>query len=326
MKKKNMLRLPFCNSTVCFFLLWCFSFGINHVSAQCFSSSGNPVGGSQNMGSLDPQVWTIMGFSRYGYFDRYFEGDQESDLSVLKNADYIYSGMLVGYGLNYRLSLEMELGYFFHKTKRYVIPEDYELKGYGWSNTLISAKYRLLQNQAAGLSWSLSGGLKIPFSRQLKSVDHVRLPFDIQPSTGAFGAVIQSFLVQQNSFTGMRYFLYNRLDVNGKSREGYRYGTSVTSALFISRHLIKTSSWPVSITLIGQFRNEYRDYNRLKGELETSSGSVKFFASPQINFAIHDVWNLSVILDIPVYQYYNNIQLAESYTIGLSVARIITPY
>lgn len=296
------------------------------VHAQCFSSAGTPVGGSQQMGMLDPKVLTLSGFFRYGYFDRYFEGDQVSDVDLIKNADYTFGGTLLSYGLSSRIGLEAELGYFGHKTKRYRMPEGYSLSGSGWSNTLVSAKFKIWQHPVHNLAWSVSSGLKIPFSRHLKAVNHVRLPFDIQPSTGAFGGVLQSYLVYQNSFTGFRYFLYNRFDLNGQSLEEYRFGPSLTTSLFISKHLIKTSSWPVSLTLIAQIRSEYHGSNTLHGVPENSSGSFKTFLSPQINLAFHDLWNLSVLADLPVYQYYNHIQLAERFSLGFSLTRIISPY
>lgn len=322
---KSMWRLRYCKI---FFLTTCCLLlsAARPLMSQCFSSSGNPVGGSQNMGALEQGVVTVMAFGRYGYFNRYFEGSQESEVDIIDYADYSYGGLLTAYGVTYRLSLEAELGYFGNKTKRYSFPDGYRLRGSGLSNALLSAKYRVWNHAEKNLAWTLSAGLKLPFSRTLQSQNHVRLPFDIQPSTGAFGLAMQSFLVHQNSFSGMRYFFYNRLDVNGRSRDGYRYGPSLTTSIFVSKHLVKTSSWPVSFTLITQFRNEYKAYNYIYDQREDSSGSFRFFFTPQLNLAIQDVWNVSIMLDLPVYQHYNHIQLAENFSAGVSLTRIISPY
>ncbi len=67
----------------------------------------------------------------------------------------------------------------------------------------------------------------------MQYIDNVRLPFDLQSSTGAFGVAIQSYLMKQNSFNGMRYFMFNRIDINGTSKDGYHYGPSIVNAVFI---------------------------------------------------------------------------------------------
>ena len=291
------------------------------VGAQCFSSSGNPVGGSQNMGTLDKSVLSCIGFFRSSLSDRYFEGSQESSIDILKNANFNYAGTLLAYGLKQGLTLEMETGYFINKTKNYNIPAGYSLRGYGLSNALISTKLQVYNNMEKSIGWSASAGLKIPFKRNLQYIDNVRLPFDVQASTGAFGLAIQSYLMKQNSFSGMRYFMFNRVDINGTSKDGYHYGPSIVNALFISKHLIRTSGWPISITLIFQVRNEIHQQNRLWSEPEESSGSIKLFASPQVNFSLHELWNLSILTDIPVYQYFNHIQLADRIALGVSLTR-----
>jgi len=291
------------------------------VGAQCFSASGNPVGGSQNMGTLDKGVLSSIGFFRSSNSDRYFEGSQESSVDILKNANYNYAGAILAYGIRQGLTLELEGGYFINKTKNYKIPQGYSLRGFGMSNALISAKIQILNNMEKSLGWSASAGLKIPFSREMQSINNVRLPFDLQASTGAYGVALQSYLMKQNSFTGMRYFMFNRIDVNGTSKDGYHYGPGFVNSLFVSKHLIRTSGWPVSITLIFQLRNEIHQQNSIWDEPEISSGFVKIFASPQVNFSFHETWNLSILTDIPVYQYFNHIQLAERFAIGISLSR-----
>ncbi|MCK5705158.1 MAG: hypothetical protein KAI29_28600, partial [Cyclobacteriaceae bacterium] len=74
-------------------------FNAKPLGAQCFSSSGNPVGGSQNMGTLEKGVLSCIGFYRSSFSDRYFEGSSESGIDILKNANYNYSGSLLAYGL-----------------------------------------------------------------------------------------------------------------------------------------------------------------------------------------------------------------------------------
>ncbi len=278
---------------------------------QCFSSAGNPVGGSGNMGTLDKRTLSIVGFYRHSLSDRYFEGDRLSEMDIIKNANYNYLGALLAYGVTDKFTLETELGYFINKTKHYSIPEGYSLKGFGLSNASLSAKYQVFYNPEKKVEFSASAGIKFPFSTNSQVINNVRLPFDLQPSTSTLGAVFQTYLIKQHSYTGMRYFLYNRLEMNAYNRDGYRYGNTFTTSVFISRHLIRTSNWPVSGTVIVQLRNEIRGRSYIHDMIEPSSGSFKFVVSPQLNLAFVEKWNLSFLVDIPVYQYYQNLQLAD---------------
>jgi hypothetical protein len=281
------------------------------VSGQCFSSSGNPVGGSGNMGCLDKNTLSIMGFYRHSVSDRFYQGSKRSEVELIRNANYNFLGTLFAYGLTNKLTLETELGYFINKTKNYSNPADYSLTGYGLTNSLVSGKYQIYYNPVKKIEYSASLGLKIPFSLNSQTVDNVRLPFDLQPSTSTMGAVFQSYLIKERSYTGMRYFLYNRVEINGTNRDGYRYGNVFINSIFVSKHLIRTSNWPVSGTLILQLRNETRGRSFVSETVEPASGSVKFFLAPQVNFALHDKWYFSVMMDVPVYQYYQYIQLAD---------------
>lgn len=284
---------------------------------QCFSSAGNPVGGSGNMGTLDKRTLSMVAFYRHSLSDRYFEGSHLSEVDIIRDANYNFLGSLFAYGITNSLTIEAELGYFINKTKNYKIPDGYSLTGFGLSNAVVSAKYQIFYNSEKNIEFSASAGIKFPFNINSKEVNNVRLPFDLQPSTSSIGAVFQTYLIKQDSWNSMRYFLYNRMEVNAVNKDGYRYGNTLTNSVFISRHLIRTSNWPVTGTIIIQLRNEIRGRSFIDDEVEPSSGSVKFYVSPQLNLAIVEKWNLSFLVDIPVYQYYNNFQLADK--VGFAV-------
>lgn len=324
MRKLNLLKSVCSNKSFLLFLLPLLLFP-GMVQGQCFSSAGTPVGGSENMGVLQKNTLTITAFYRHHLSDRYFEGSELIQDGAIKNARYNYVGSIIAYGITNRLTAEAELGYFIDKTKYYRVPEGYTLRGRGLNNALLSGKYQLYYDPVKKWEYSLALGVKLPFSLDGRRIDDVRLPYDLQPSTSTFGAVLQSYLIHQKSFTGMRYFLYNRIEWNATNREGYRYGPSMTNAVYVSRHLIRTSSWPVSGTLILQLRNEIRGRSFIHEEIEPSSGSVKFFLTPQINLAFVEKVNLSFMMDIPVYQHYRNIQLADRVAFTIVLNKPIAP-
>jgi len=74
-------------------------------------------------------------------------------------------------------------------------------------------------------------------------------------------------------------------------------------------------------TTILQIRNEIRFKNRRESDPVEASGGVIFFLSPQINYSIKETWNISVMGDLPVYQYLNGIQLGTKFGITFGLAR-----
>jgi hypothetical protein len=306
------------NKTILPFL-FLFGLCVDHAPAQCLSSV-NPVGGSNNLLVLEKQSLRIISFYRYNYGNQYFEGDKHSDFNLIKNANYNYAGCIIGYGLANKVTVETELGYFFNKTQHYNIDPAYALRGNGFSNAIISVKYGLLKNDIKRFFISSSLGAKIPFSTRPISRDGVELPVEVQPTVGAFGTVVQLFMVKEQPVTGTRYFLTSRMEINARNNQDYKLGTSIFTSFFFSKHLM--FSWlKGDWTMILQLRNEVRNKDKTVNGLKESSGSTIFYLAPQINYFIKEKWNVSLMLDLPVYQHFNGIQLATKYGISLNLAR-----
>jgi hypothetical protein len=290
-----------------------------NAGAQCLSSV-NPVGGSANLLVLEKNSIRVIGFYRFNYGDRYFEGSSRSDFDLIRNANYNYAGTILGYGVAHKVTLETELGYFINKTQNYNTDPQYSLKGTGFSTGVLSVKYSLFKDDDKRLFVSPGLGVKIPFSTKPLYRDGVELPVEVQPTLGAFGLVIQGFIVKEQPITGIRYFLTGRMEVNSRNRQEYRLGTSVFTSFFISKHLMfpwLKGDW----TAIFQLRNEIRGVDRTMAGVKESSGSTIIYLVPQINFFIKEKWNVSLMTDLPVYQHFNGIQLATRYGITLNFAR-----
>jgi hypothetical protein len=292
---------------------------INNASAQCLSSV-NPVGGSNNLLVLESNSLRVISFYRYNFGNQYFEGDEHSDFNLIKNANYNYAGTIIGYGLFNKATIETEIGYYFNKTQNYNLEPAYSLRGSGFSNAIISMKYGLLKNNDKRIFISSSVGAKIPFSRYPISRNGVELPVEVQPTIGAFGTVIQLFIVKEKPISGMRYFLTGRMEINSANRQEYKLGTSFFTSFFLSKHLM--FSWlKGDWTAIMQVRNEVRNKDKTINGWKESSGSTIFYMSPQLNYTIKEKWNVSVMIDLPVYQYFNGTQMATKYGISMNLAR-----
>lgn len=298
---------------ICFFVfilsspLW--------LDAQCLSSV-NPVGGTDNLLVLEKNSWRVISFYKYGQGHQYYEGTRRSDFDFINRAYYNYLSAIIGYGLTSKLTVEVESGYFFNKTQDYNLEPAYSLTGKGLSNAVILFKHSLLTEPVKRIYITGAIGAKIPFSRELKwSENNVKLPVEVQPTLGAYGAVFSTSFVKESSGTGMRYFLTNRVETHAPNREDYRPGTSVYNALYVSKHLMQPwlkDNW----TAILQLRNEIRIPDKVKGEIKKSSGSNLFFLAPQLNYVYKEEWYLSGMVDIPFYQDFKGTQLGAG--VGLT--------
>ncbi len=297
----------------------------SQLQAQCFASPGNPIAGSTNLGILDKGTARSIGFLQYNLMNRYFEGSKRSDYSpagAISSAHYIYAGFSLGYGLSNKFTLEAEAGYFLNRTQDYKYI-DYSLRGHGFSNAIISAKYNVYQDLPRNLELTLSAGALLPFSTRPQVVDGVELPIGVQPSTGNYGMVLQSFFVKEFDVGSVRLILTNRYENNfTENQQGYRFGDSFISTLFLSKHLAnRWTRLTKDFTFILQTRHEHRSRSTRNGREVDYSGHRLVFVAPQLNYNLGMIWNFSVMLDIPVYQYFNGIQLANSHLITFSVAR-----
>jgi len=280
----------------------------------------NPVGGSNNLLVLEKQSLRVITFYRYNYGNQYFEGDNRSDFNLIKNANYNYAGSIIGYGLANKITIETELGYFFNKTQNYNLEPAYTLRGSGFSNAILSVKYSLFKNDSKRFFISSSLGAKIPFYTNPIYRDGVQLPIEVQPTVGAFGTVVQLFLVKEKPVNGIRYFVTGRMELNSRNNQDYKLGSSIFTSFFFSKHLM--FSWlKGDWTTILQIRNEIRNKDKTVNGWKESSGSTIFYFAPQINYTIREKWNVSIMVDLPVYQNFNGTQLATKYGMSLNFAR-----
>jgi len=287
--------------------------------AQCFSSA-NPIGGSANLLVLDKNTFRFISFYRYALSNYYLEGHSRSEFDQVNKANYNYFGTILAFGLFQKITLESEWGYYGNKTYIFSSPPGYSLKGSGFYNTVISGKFRITTDYAKRFYISGSLGAKIPLTFQPREDNGITLPVDLQPSTNAFGGVAQLYVVKENSESGMRYFLISRYEYNLSNKNEYQLGHSIFSSIFISKHL--PDHWiPGDWTTIIQLRNEVRTKNKREGIAEESTGGCIFYISPQVNYSIQEIWNVSIGFDIPVFQYFNGTQLANNYALTISFSR-----
>jgi len=307
--------------------------------AQCFTSPGNPIGGNVNMGVVKKDMLRIAGFYKYSYSGRYFFGDElytKDEGKTFSEAYYDYVGGSFSYGLTNKLTLESEFGYFIDKTRVFRYPE----VGYGFSNGILSAKYNIYNNYDKRFEFTASAGAKIPLRHTAQANEGVSLAPEAQSSAGAYGLVFKTFLIKEIPFSALRFFLISQYDHNFPSipdfydKKKYIFGQALTTSFFVTKHFHMppalewlSHNWTGILQVRHEFkgRNQYLQKDMPDAEWKTvpNSGSNVFFLSPQLNYTLKEIWNFSVMADIPLYQHYNMKQMATDYAFSINVTRDI---
>ncbi len=295
------------------------------ATPQCLSSV-NPVGGTESLLVLEKKSLRVISFYRYGQGNKYFARDSHSDfINLIDKAYYNYLSVSIGYGLLKRLTLEAEIGYYANKTQVYSTQPEYTLTGRGMSNLTFMPKLNVYTNHVKRIYASVGIGVKVPFSRDMQVVDNVQLPVEIQPTLGAYGVTANATLVKENPEKGWRFFVTNRTEIHGKNKLGYKMGSAVFNSVYASKHLMfpwLNGDW----TTIVQLRQEIRTRDiKIGGGEKESSGGMLFFIVPQLNYVAFGKWNLSAMVDIPIYQYFNGTQLGAGLGATLSISRVFKP-
>ncbi|MBN2519231.1 MAG: hypothetical protein JXB17_01900, partial [Bacteroidales bacterium] len=262
----------------------------------------------------------FISFYKFGVGKHYYEKDKRSDFNLISRSYYNYASSIIGYGITNKITLETEMGYFLNKSQEYNTTPVYTLTGKGFSNIITLIKYNLYTNHDDRRYYSAGFGVKIPCSRAYQSVNNIELPVDVQPTIGAYGVVLNSIFVKENSGKGRRFFITNRLETNLPNKKKYLLGAAVFNSVYISKHLMAPwvkGDW----TLIFQFRNEIRARDKIEGAIKESSGSIIFLIVPQINYVLKEKWYFSAMVDVPVYQYFIGTQLGATLGVTASISK-----
>jgi len=305
MKLKRLITI-----TLLIFLL---VFG-SRIMAQC-CSAGNPPGNDGDQSSIGKKNLMITVAYKYGFANKYYTGDSPITLpemgSVVKEASYNYLESRVSYGINSKMSVLAEIGYFIGKKEKYTSESWETQKGYGLADASLLFRYRIYHNWKKQFEISPFVGIKIPVGVFDQEVNHVQLPITLQPSSGSYRYLASVYV--SKGFPGKNYHISSLSSIEIAQRIksdnfDYTYGTlysfSVTGSYKFFRFL----------TTVLQLRNENRAKAHRDGnQIVESSGYSIVYLAPQMQFVPIKNWKLSVSCDLPVYKHYNGIQLSNGY-------------
>lgn len=294
-----------------FFAFFLFFLLKTPVFGQCNCINGaaiggmTPVSGTTNIGVLQKKNMRSLLFYKFGQGNKFFKGDVVQDTGDIKSLRYHYAGLVLGYGISDRFTVEAETGYFLEKSQDWGIEN---FSSSGLSHLLLSAKYNLYFSPARELEFSTGVGVKLPLQFETNS-----LPQHIMPSTGDYSGILTLFFHKGFSESKSRFIIINSTGYNSIINSNqYQYG------MFNYTSFIFTKSIMEKWTGILELRNELRTHDQQYKDQVVNSGGWSVNIAPQINFS-YSYFNLSFLFDYPLYQYLNGSQLGMNYSASLNL-------
>lgn len=308
-----------------YLLAFCFLYSFN-LSAQC-CSPGNPIGGTGTIGTLPKSALKFFLNYKYGYSGNYFEGGHKTKSDFIREGKYNFTGLNLAFGISDRMMLEAETGYMFDKTQYYaegILPS--RLTGKGLTDLTIGFKAAFIKNKDKEYEFTSGLGIKLPLSSNDQTYQGAVLPLDLQPSTGSTDFIHSLFIYKGFLKKHMRFFIDNRIEIKRQNENEYKYGNLFATSLFVTYS--PSPHWIFILQARSEIRK--RDERPSTGygiqkengrELVVPTGSQKIFVVPQVSYVFDKEWSVSLLADLPAYQYYNSKQLASSYALTLSISK-----
>ncbi len=297
-------------------LVFVFSVVANNLLAQC-CSAGNPFFYGEISSLSKNNLQFVMGY-KYSTSHEYYEGNKSINIDFIDKAYFNYITLQSIYGVTQRLTIQADLGYFINKTETYLKEDWSPSKGYGLGDATIYLKYLAYNNFKKQLKIIPSIGITIPIGVFDQEVDHVKLPITVQPSSGSFKYQASLYINKGTSNGRFNFALFGMFEyaqlIDSKNFY-YKYGNQVLFSFLTSCKL--GNSLSVAIEL----RNENRGKSlRNNDQIVESSGFNIVYAIPHISYSFSKNWYLAINTDLPVYKYYNGIQMSNTYSVSMRLS------
>lgn len=303
-----------------YFLLFlaCFFSQEIEIKAQC-CAAGNPLNISPDFQRSNRNDLKISLLFRNSISDTYYNENEVIDINYVDNSGFNYLELGAEYGLIDWLSLRIETGYYLSKFETYKNPDFEKKNAYGLADLNIAARFDLYKKPSRKLQISGIAGIKLPVGVFDLVVDNIKLPVQLQPSSGSFryhgGIQINKAYLQNkiNVFLGSSVEFSQRIQ---SKNFDYKYGTVYMIALGSGYKLNS------KLNFLMQGRVEIRKKSqRENNQIVEASGGTIVMAVPQISYQAFEDWNLSLAFSTPIYRKYNSIQLGNKHSFSFILTR-----
>ncbi|PKP45592.1 MAG: hypothetical protein CVT94_17615 [Bacteroidetes bacterium HGW-Bacteroidetes-11] len=279
---------------------------------------GNPIVGMSPAADNFKGRLSLNLYYKQGFNETYFRNNVKLvNYGIYNYSGYDFAGLSLSYGVNSRLLIEHETGYYPRKEVNFA-DTDLEARakdGFGLSNGLVSFRYSIIQPNDKKAGVMLGAGVKYPFKTEKLSLANVELPMELQPSTNAWGLIGQFFITKETAFRQTFSFAH-RSEINFRNKYNYKYGSLHTTAFTMSGKIYR--GFYSAVTL----RNEFKLSDDTKtGARLASQGSNVVIINPKIEYKLPGEFGLYIFGDLPVYKYYFGEQISMQYAFGIGLTK-----
>jgi hypothetical protein len=288
--------------------------------AQC-CSAGNPFfyGEQANIGHK--QLQAIAGY-KYGFSDQYYHQDSKEDIDFIDKAYFNYLNLQLIYGLSRRLSIKTDLGYYLNRTEQYKLENWETVNGYGLGDAGLTVRYLAYKSFTKKISVIPSVGFMFPIGVFDQEDENVKLPITVQPSSGSFKYLLNLYISKTFKKSTFNIGLFGSAELPQQIDSEnfyYQYGNMYLFSLVGSYYMTE------KVTFGLEARSETRNKaTRENDQVVESSGYNIVYAVPHISYAFANNWFLAVNADLPVYRYYNGIQLGNKLAVSARISYSIS--
>jgi hypothetical protein len=291
--------------------------GLNKLQAQC-CAAGNPLNMMLDTQPLGKQNLRVSLLYRHSLSNTYYQESKPIEINYLDNSGFNYLEFSALYNITEQLGIQAEIGYFLSKFESYKNPMINKSEGYGLADLNLMLRYDLIQKPFEKFNLGLSGGMKLPVGVFDQQVAQVKLPINVQPSSGSYR--------YHGGITLAKGFRYAPWQILGSAM--IEYSQRISSRFFDYQYgtvyaFQAGSSYTFHSKAMGilQFRTEIREQSkRENNQIVNASGGEIVLLVPQINFIPVKNMGVNLSFSLPVYRRYNDIQFGNKYSFSLAIS------
>lgn len=286
--------------------------------AQC-CAAGNPASNDFEFLATQKGILRAAYTLRTSLASAYYQKDSKIDeVFLVDHSKFLFSELAIAYGIFKKIEIGGTLGYYHKKTEYYNLAGFDALNAKGFGDLSLHARTVLYASAAQRIRISAMLGVSLPIGEFDLVQEGVKLPIQLQPSAGATKLLSNLYLSKELPSLGL--FLFGQLQgefsnriksLNFDYKYGNFYSASIGSAYKVNRIC------NLGLMLRGEMREmALREANQI---VETT-GSKVIYLAPRVGLYIYKNWALALLPMLPVYRYYNGIQLANTASLSIQLS------
>lgn len=294
-------------------LIVCMGFAAKTLYAQACCSAGAPILGSLQLSSSNAGN-TQLAVS--------YEYNSLQDVINISNAlddqsreRYTHSLMIEGnYGITKRFSVSGLLT-LVQQGRTITTPtgNQNQLVTGGIGDAVLLLNYNLIPgNLFKQRVLNIGVGPKIPLGQSNQRSNGILVPYDMQPGTGAWDAVVWGYFSQGFRPKPFSLFATTAYRLTGQNDLGYEFGNE----LIASGGLSFFPTPETAFSLLAQYRTVTAD--QLNNADISNTGGSWLYLSPGFNVNLTESLSLRINGEVPVYRKLNGTQLTTTYRVAFS--------